>query len=158
MDNLVSNDTVRERAWFTGNTNISDDEIAWYITQAHWILLSYVSARYSIPDFTDAKFWDWSTTFSQAYKMMEKIESDLAVAYLLQQEYWIQELNEDNWADEKEWKAMTLLMRISEWEIRLIDIDGIEFALLPKSSNQTSKSPVVQNTDNPASFKKSDVR
>ena len=158
MENLVTSDIVRNRSWFVGNLNISTSEIDGYIVQAHWIVLSYVSSRYNITDFTEDKFWDGTTTYSQAYKMLEKIESDLAVSYLLQQEYWIQEMNENNnWAW-KEDNAMTLLLRIAEGEIRLITLAGGEFALLPLTSNRTSKGVTVSNAVNDPCFKKNDKR
>lgn len=133
---------VRDESWFKNNLDITDSIIDWYITQANSIILSYIWIIYDVSKFTGSLF-----TWSQTENLLNRIETLLASWYLLQKEYWIEARNTDKDGYQKERDAVDILQKISEWEIRLFDINFNEFP--KKSWSPTWALQMTTPSDNP---------
>lgn len=115
-------DRVRDESWFTWELNISDNSINWYLIQANWIIISNIATVY------DASKLIWSLfVWSHAENMLKRIEELLASGYLLIKEYgpeW-RDTDKDGYIKIKE--AEKLLDKIINGDIKLFDINYVEF-------------------------------
>ena len=123
MANFTTTQKVRDEAWFTNNSNVTDTSISWYADRANWVVLSYIGPRYDITKLVSGGDF----TSSQAEKFLVWTETRLAAAYLLQKEYWEDSIDTDKDWYRKEEEAENDLEKIMRWEIRLLKIDWTEF-------------------------------
>ena len=153
MANFTTTQKVRDEAWFTNNTNVTDASISQYADRANWVVLSYVWARYLITTLTWTNF-----TGSQAEKFLIWTETRLAAAYLLQKEYWEDSIDTDKDWYRKEEEAESDLERIMKWEIILLGADWSEFTKNANRQDQVQKiwSGIKSKTQDPAYFSVND--
>ena len=153
--NLTTVEEIRNSAWFTKNTDIKDDFIDLYREKSRWDVWTYVAWRYNLSSFTSERFM-WSL----AFWLLKWCQMFLASAYLLQEWYGSQRLEEEEGSKTKYDQQMAILDDIRKGNTRLLDKDNVEFDLVPKSPNNTVPSSISSsfNTTVPRDFKTSDKR
>lgn len=135
--NLATVEEIRNSAWLTSNINIWDDFISVYMLKANGDVWTYISWRYNLKSFTKDRFMG-----STAFNFIKWSIILLASAYLLNEWYGSQRLNEENGSKTKYDQQMAMLDDVRKGNTRLLDKNLDEFDLLPKSPNKTTPSTV----------------
>jgi len=153
--NLASIDDIRNSAWLTHNSDITDDFVRLYLDKAGGDMWTYVWWRYNLKSFTDVRFLQ-----SMAYSFLKWTQIILASSYLLNEGYWSQRLEEDNGAKTKYEQQMAMLDDVRKGNTRLLDVDLEEFDLVPMSPNKTPPKNVWSSFNETVdkTFKVSDLR
>ena len=134
---------VRREAWLEWNTNISDAEIESYMEEATAKILSYISGRYNISNLTWADF-----TGSQASTMLDLIEKLISAWMIMNSQNPGYESDGDRLGNWKILRWDTMLEDIISWKLKLLKVNGSEFALTAdNSSGGYSYLPDVESTD-----------
>lgn len=115
-------DRIRLESWFNNNSDITDNNILAYWTQANAILLWYIWSIYDISSLSWTLF-----TWSQAEDILSRIEELYSSGSLLMAEYWPNAYNTDKDWSIKIKEARDLCDMIVVWTIRLFDINWNEF-------------------------------
>ena len=126
---------VRSEAWFEKNPNVLEPTIAAYLSQATWIVQSYVSAVYKLNNLKPGAL---NFAGSQAEGVLKRAEELFAAGYLLMKEYWLQALATDKDGQRKIQEAEKLLQRLIDWKhpLRLIDSEWNEFERIASNSSR----------------------
>jgi len=148
--NMATVDEIRKSAWFNKNTDVTDEIIQTYQEKANGDVRTYVSWRYDLKSFTTSRF-----QASTAYWLLKGCQMLLASAYLLNEWYGMQRLQEENGSKTKYDQQLAILDDIRKWNTRLLDVNLDEFDLAPRSPNQTTPKNVSSSFNNqpPPTFK-----
>lgn len=131
---------VRRESGFVNNANITTAEIADLMDEAYSIIRSSIGSRYALSEL--------STNFdgSDAQKLLSRIETTLAGAFLLMRTY---QAESDQYAsgESKMNHANGLLDEIMKGKLKLFDSNGDEFTALGSESSGTPESVTEELED-----------
>jgi len=130
-------DKVRNSSWFKWNTNITDDDIQSYIDEATGVMLGLLGWTYNVTKLVDSYA---NFAWSNARKLLESIEKNLASWYLLTDEYWSDQIGETTDGEDKVQKWMDLINWILGVGVeRPIALIGNDWLQLPTISVQNTR-------------------
>lgn len=116
---------IRDEAWFTGNTNITNDVIERYQKEAYAYIRSRIAAKYITTNLvTSNAVFHWS----DAHKFLKRVEELFAAWRLLIKEY-----GPDGTEEKEQWE-----IRVDRWEEKIDSLFRDEFAarLIDNNGNE----------------------
>jgi len=121
MITYTTTQKVRDEAWFTNNTNITDTNIDDYRIQANGRINTIIGQKYTLPLSSSL------LANSPAAWLLDLIEKLLAAGYLLWKEYWPDAEGTDKDGISRINRAEDMLKQILTGELKLIDNTGWAF-------------------------------
>ena len=122
---------IKKNSWMENNPNLSELDVKKYQKRANGIVLWKIGAIYDLSEFTVLN----TTEGSQAYDFLNQAEVELATWFLLDKEYWSNDL-QDGVGKIKIDDALSLLdLLYDKTPVRLFDNTWSEYWKAPTANN-----------------------